>query len=78
MSRKIDKIVIRLIEAYQLVASPFVGLLSGVRLGCRFYPTCSRFAVEKIEREGFLKATPRIIRRILKCNPFNQGGIDLA
>ncbi len=43
---------------------------------CKFYPTCSMYAVQAYKRYGFFKATALIIIRILKCNPFSGGGID--
>lgn len=46
------------------------------RPSCRFYPTCSQYAIEAIERYGALKGTLISIKRILRCHPFNKGGYD--
>jgi putative membrane protein insertion efficiency factor len=46
------------------------------RPSCRFYPTCSQYAVEAIEKYGALKGTLMAIKRILRCHPFNKGGYD--
>ncbi|WP_226680634.1 membrane protein insertion efficiency factor YidD [Sutcliffiella horikoshii] len=43
---------------------------------CRFYPTCSQYGMEAIERFGAIKGGWLTIKRILKCQPFHPGGID--
>jgi uncharacterized protein len=43
---------------------------------CRFYPTCSQYAVEALQKYGIIKGTFKSIWRILRCNPFNKGGYD--
>ncbi|MFN2747515.1 MULTISPECIES: membrane protein insertion efficiency factor YidD [Bacillus] len=43
---------------------------------CRFYPTCSNYGREAIEKHGALKGGWLTVRRILKCHPFHPGGID--
>ncbi|MBQ9281470.1 MAG: membrane protein insertion efficiency factor YidD [Treponema sp.] len=43
---------------------------------CRFYPTCSAYALESFEKHGALKGIYLSSRRILKCNPFHSGGYD--
>ncbi|WEG15060.1 membrane protein insertion efficiency factor YidD [Pullulanibacillus sp. KACC 23026] len=43
---------------------------------CRFYPTCSQYGIEAIERFGFFKGTYLLTRRLLKCHPFHPGGFD--
>ena len=45
---------------------------------CRFYPTCSHYGIEAIQRFGILKGGYLTIKRILKCHPFHPGGIDLV
>ncbi len=44
---------------------------------CRFYPTCSFYALECFEKHSFLVAFLMTIKRLLKCHPLNKGGIDL-
>ena len=60
-----------LIRFYQLFISP---LLGG---SCRYYPSCSEYARESFSRYSFIKALYRSAWRILRCNPFSRGGVDL-
>lgn len=66
----IKRIILLLIYIYQKGISPLLPPR------CRFYPTCSHYAVEAIEKKGVLVAIPLIIWRVLKCNPFHPGGYD--
>lgn len=43
---------------------------------CRFYPTCSEYGYQSIEKHGLIKGGWLTIKRIIRCNPFNKGGID--
>ncbi|WP_019414914.1 membrane protein insertion efficiency factor YidD [Paenisporosarcina sp. TG20] len=43
---------------------------------CRFYPTCSHYGVEAVEKHGALKGIYLAVKRILSCHPFNKGGYD--
>ncbi len=43
---------------------------------CRYYPTCSEYALWRIEKDNLLFALPSILLRILRCNPLFPGGID--
>lgn len=45
---------------------------------CRFYPTCSAYALEAIEVHGALKGSLLGAKRIMKCHPFHPGGVDLV
>lgn len=66
------KILIMLIKFYQKLPSP-------THKACRFYPTCSNYAIEAITIHGSIKGTYLTIKRILRCNPFNKkSGIDLV
>lgn len=64
------KIAIRIIKLYQRFISPLFSP------SCRFYPTCSHYALEALEKYGFLKGSFLSIKRILRCNPFFKGGYD--
>lgn len=43
---------------------------------CKYYPTCSNYAVEALQTHGFFKGTLLAIWRVLRCNPFSKGGYD--
>ena len=58
------------IFAYQVLLSPLIGK------GCRFSPTCSRYAVTAILRHGVLRGSLLAGWRILRCNPYGRGGND--
>ena len=51
--------------------------LSSLKLPtCRFYPTCSQYALESVEKFGAFKGIAKAIKRLLKCHPFHHGGYD--
>jgi len=52
--------------------------LAGPNAGCRFYPTCSCYAAEALRTHGVLHGTALAAWRLLRCNPFNAGGVDLV
>ena len=64
------KIIILLIKFYQKAISPFLGRR------CRFYPTCSEYTKQAVEKYGALKGLYLGLARILKCHPFHKGGYD--
>ncbi|MDR7077701.1 putative membrane protein insertion efficiency factor [Neobacillus niacini] len=64
------KIFISIIRFYQVVISPIKPP------SCRFYPTCSHYGLEAVQRFGALKGGWLTLKRILKCHPFHPGGID--
>jgi len=59
-----------LIGGYQRLISPLLGPR------CRFYPTCSAYAGEAIQRYGLVRGAWLAIRRIARCHPFSAGGVD--
>ena len=64
------RVFIFLIDGYKLLLSPFFGQQ------CRFYPTCSSYAKEAIERHGALRGGWLGVKRMLRCNPWCAGGVD--
>jgi putative membrane protein insertion efficiency factor len=58
------------IRFYQLAISPMMPA------ACRYYPTCSNYAIEAIDKYGAMKGGWMAVRRILRCHPFRPGGFD--
>lgn len=67
------KICLFLIKKYKKIISP---LLSSKGVNCKYYPTCSDYTIQAIEKYGVIKGCFLGIKRILKCNPFSKGGYD--
>ena len=63
-------VVLLIIKIYQKFISPLFPRI------CRFYPTCSSYMYQAIQRFGMIKGVFLGIKRILRCNPFNDGGYD--
>lgn len=59
-----------LIRFYRYAISPLLGQR------CRFFPSCSAYAAEAIEKYGVLKGTRLGLRRLSRCHPWNPGGFD--
>lgn len=64
------QVLVGLIRLYQLFISPLKGQ------SCRFYPTCSEYSVQALQKYGLIKGIWKSIKRILKCHPFHPGGHD--
>jgi hypothetical protein len=67
----IKKVVLKMIFFYQKAVSPYKG-----RSYCIYYPSCSQYAKEAVERFGVIKGGFMALKRILRCNPFAKGGYD--
>jgi len=63
-------LLIGLVRFYQYLIGPFLGN------HCRFYPSCSHYAVEAIEIHGPLAGSWMALRRLLRCHPWHPGGFD--
>ena len=59
-----------LIKGYKKVISPLLPP------SCRFYPTCSEYSIQALEKYGIVRGGAKSIWRIIRCNPFNKGGYD--
>ena len=66
------KICIYLIELYQ----KYISKIKNKNIKCKFYPTCSEYTKQAIQKYGVLKGCMLGTIRIFKCNPFSKGGYD--
>lgn len=64
------RLLMALIRFYRKFISPLFPPV------CRFYPTCSQYALEAIEKKGAFLGSIMAIKRILRCHPFSKGGYD--
>jgi putative membrane protein insertion efficiency factor len=64
------RLLILLIRAYQVVFSPIIGNC------CRFYPSCSAYCIEAIEKHGSVRGLWLGLCRLCRCHPFHPGGAD--
>jgi putative membrane protein insertion efficiency factor len=63
-------VLVWLVRAYQMFIGPLLPA------ACRYYPTCSAYAIEALERHGALRGSLLAVRRIARCHPFRAGGYD--
>jgi putative membrane protein insertion efficiency factor len=62
--------LILLVRAYQLMIRPVIGT------NCRFEPHCSAYAIEALREHGAVRGSGLAAWRVLRCNPWNEGGYD--
>ncbi len=65
------KLLIYIIKFYQFLISPLLG-----NNKCRFFPSCSQYSIEALEKKGIFKGLFLSVKRILKCHPWSEGGYD--
>ncbi len=63
-------ILVKFIKGYKFLISPLFGH------SCRYFPTCSEYSIEALEKFGLIKGIFMSIKRILSCHPWSKGGID--
>jgi putative membrane protein insertion efficiency factor len=61
-----------LVHAYRLFVSPLLGAR------CKYYPSCSRYALDALGEYGFLRGSILSAWRLIRCNPWSHGGVDFA
>ena len=69
-SRTVIDLAIAAIRFYQRYLSPFTGT------SCRFYPTCSDYSIQALQKYGFPRGCFKTIIRLFKCHPYHPGGYD--
>ncbi len=67
------KVMLKILKKYKKYISPIFFFI-GIR--CKYYPTCSEYMIQAIEKYGVIKGIFLGLKRILKCNPFSKGGYD--
>jgi uncharacterized protein len=67
-----SRVLVALLKAYRLVISPLYGQT------CRYYPSCSAYALSAIETHGSLKGSWLALRRLGRCHPWTPGGVDFV
>lgn len=65
-----SKVLLFFIKVYRL------GISRYTRPSCKYYPTCSQYAIDAIKKHGAIKGFFMAVWRILRCNPFSKGGYD--
>ncbi|MBW8900752.1 MAG: membrane protein insertion efficiency factor YidD [Massilia sp.] len=65
-----NRLLVWLLRGYQLLVSPMLGQ------NCRFYPSCSTYAIEAVEVHGAARGSWLALRRVCRCHPWNEGGVD--
>ncbi|RYE78971.1 MAG: membrane protein insertion efficiency factor YidD [Oxalobacteraceae bacterium] len=65
-----NRLLVWLLRGYQLLVSPMLGQ------NCRFYPSCSHYAVEALQVHGTVRGSWLALRRLGRCHPWNDGGVD--
>ncbi|MDR2702038.1 MAG: membrane protein insertion efficiency factor YidD [Spirochaetaceae bacterium] len=66
----IQKFILFLVWLYQKAVSPYL------RPCCRYYPSCSAYAFEAVQKHGAFRGSFFAVKRILRCHPFHRGGFD--
>jgi hypothetical protein len=64
------RLVVGALRVYQITLSPLIGP------ACRFYPSCSAYFIEAVERHGAFRGSALGVRRLTRCHPFHPGGLD--
>jgi putative membrane protein insertion efficiency factor len=63
-------VLVLLVRGYQVALSPLLPP------SCRYFPSCSEYAIEALEKHGALRGSWLAVRRIARCHPFRPGGYD--
>lgn len=72
VNKIIGFIIIKIIRGYQIFISPIKGPT------CKYYPSCSSYMIQALQKHGIIKGLILGLYRLLRCNPFSNGGVDLV
>ena len=64
------RVIVVIVRVYQLCVSP------ALPPACRFYPTCSQYMIDAVQKRGLIKGVSLGVWRILRCHPLSKGGYD--
>lgn len=67
------KILLFLLKLYKKYISP---MFKAVGVECKYYPSCSEYMRQAIEKYGAFKGAAKGLKRLIRCNPFSKGGYD--
>ncbi|HIC97409.1 MAG TPA: membrane protein insertion efficiency factor YidD [Aquificaceae bacterium] len=70
-ARALRWFLVKLIRLWQVVVSPLYPA------SCKYYPSCSHYAIMAIEKHGAFRGSLKALWRVLRCNPWTKGGVDL-
>jgi putative membrane protein insertion efficiency factor len=65
-------VAIALVQAYRWLVSPLLPS------SCKFYPSCSQYAMDALRKYGLVRGTLKAAHRLLRCHPWSHGGVDYA
>ena len=68
LNKYLSNILIGLIRLYQISISPLLGAK------CRFSPTCSKYGIDSLKKQGLIRGILLLCKRVVKCHPFHKGG----
>lgn len=76
MTSSVTKLALKtLFQTYKLLVSPVISMLAGPC--CRFFPTCSEYACECLDKYSLPVAISKTSGRLMRCHPWHPGGVDL-
>jgi putative membrane protein insertion efficiency factor len=70
MGERMASVLVLFVRAYQWLLSPLLPP------SCRFYPSCSEYAAQALRRHGLLRGSSLTVKRVLRCQPWCEGGVD--
>lgn len=69
-------VVLLLLRIYRVAVSPVKNVVLGIHGACRFFPTCSTYAEQAVQRHGVICGGALAVRRVCRCHPWGGSGVD--